>query len=106
MSGSSSSSPFSFGQSVSNLQAESVSLIGKRVTPCINHSYLNLCSAKIQFSALYKVHYSLYGYIYTSKSIHYLFVFRPSNFDAVLLTQKMVCIKNTVESREFLIVAV
>lgn len=42
--------------------------------PSINHSYLNLCSAKIQFSALCRVRYWLYGFIYTSESIHYLFV--------------------------------
>lgn len=61
--------------SCSSLQGKSVCLTGNRVMPSINHSYLNLCSAKIQFSALCRVYCWLFGFIYTPNSIHYWFVF-------------------------------
>lgn len=55
--------------SCSSLQGKNVCLTGKRAMLCINHLYLNLCCAKIQFSALCRVQYWLYGFIYTSKPL-------------------------------------
>lgn len=58
----------------------------------INHLYLNLCCAKIQFSALCRVQYWLYGFIYTSKTLSFIInLFLSHAVWMAFLEGKLIC---------------